>query len=438
MSDLPLDNISELVREDRIHKSAYTDPRIFELEKERIFHRVWLFIGHESQVRKPGDFITLELIGKPLVMVRHRDGKIHVLFNRCGHRGAKVVNEPSGNTRTFYCCYHGWSFNTNGSLAAVPQKEDFPKDLDFDDPNLGMVSLPRVDSYRGFVFASFAAEGGSLAEWLGPATIAIDELIACAPDERIEFAGGCHRYEYQGNWKHQFENLADTYHPNAAHQSTVEPDGMQFKRRPGSTGGRAPFYDKDGVPLVSLIGVRAFPNGHTSEESMFSAVPQSGGIFDEYEEILKAKHGAEKARDILTQKRHSLTIYPSVDILLVQHSVRVIRPIAVDRTEVLVFPVRMIGAPDIVFQEVIKYVNITHSAASFVQTDDLEAFERCQKGMQAEGNKWCLVARGLNEDVVDNQGVKHGDRGSEIGQRNQHAVWLSLMSSPCSVPGERK
>jgi benzoate/toluate 1,2-dioxygenase alpha subunit len=428
MSDTAFDDISELVREDRIHKSVYTDPRIFELEKERIFQRVWLFIGHESQVQKPGDFITMDLLGKPLVMSRHRDGTVHVLFNRCGHRGAKVVNEPAGNVRTFACCYHGWTFDTDGSLAGVPQKGDFPKDLDFDDPNLGMVSMPRVDNYRGFVFASFAAEGGSLAEWLGPATMGIDELIACAPDEKLDFSGGCHRYEYNGNWKHQFENLADTYHPNAAHMSTVEPDGLQFKRRPGSTGGRAPFYDKDGVPLVSQIGVWAFPNGHTSEGSMFSSVSQSGGIFDEYEAMLTAKHGAEKARDILTQKRHSLTIYPSVDILMAQHSVRLIRPIAVDRTEVIVYPVRMVGAPDIVFREVIKYVNITHSAASFVQTDDLESFERCQEGMQTDGNEWCLLARGLNEERIDNHGVKYGDRGSEIGQRNQHDVWATLMS----------
>ena len=430
MDGLSFQNVGALVRDDSIHQAVYTDPQLFDLEQERIFRRVWLFVGHESQVKHSGDFLTLTLLGEPIVLSRHRDGALHVLFNRCGHRGAKVVNEPSGNTKRFACCYHGWTFNTDGSLAGVPQQDDFPSTLNFDDPNLGMVSLPRVDHYRGFVFASFAPEGVSLQEWLGPATIGIDELIACSPDEQLDFSGGCHRYEYAGNWKHQFENLADTYHPNAAHMSTVEPDGMQFKRRPGSSGGRAPFYDKDGVPLVSQIGVWAFPNGHTSEGTMFASAPQSGGIFDEYQAILAAKHGPERAREILTQKRHSLTIYPSVDILMAQHSVRIIRPLAVDRTEVIVYPVRMVGAPDIVYQEVIKYVNITHSAASFVQTDDLEAFRRCQEGMQAQGNPWCLVARGLNEDVADNSGVKHGDRGSEIGQRNQHHVWLSLMSQP--------
>jgi phenylpropionate dioxygenase-like ring-hydroxylating dioxygenase large terminal subunit len=423
-----LTDISRLVRDDAIHQSVYTDPAIFEREVDKIFRRVWIYVGHESQVKKPGDFITLELIGQPLIMVRHRDRQIRVLFNRCGHRGAKVVNEPSGNARTFQCCYHGWSFNTDGSLAGVPQRDDYPDTLDFDDPALGLTAVPRVQSYRGFVFLSFAPSGPDLEAWLGPATMGIDELIALSPEEQIDFSGGCHRYEYRGNWKHQFENLADTYHPNAAHASTVEPDGMQFKRRPGSTGGRAPFFDKDGVPLVSKIGVWAFPNGHTSEGSMFASVSQTGGIWEEYRQRLAARHGLEKANDILTQKRHSLTIYPSLDILMAQHSVRVIRPIAVDKTEVIVYPVRMVGAPEAVFRDIVKYLNITHSAASFVQTDDLESFRRCQVGLGAAGNPWCLLARGHAQERRDNNGVMWGDRASEIGQRNQHKVWLSLMT----------
>jgi benzoate/toluate 1,2-dioxygenase subunit alpha len=162
---------------------------------------------------------------------------------------------------------------------------------------------------------------------------------------------------------------------------------------------------------------------------MFASVEQTGGIWEEYRQLLAAHHGIEKANDILKQKRHSLTIYPSLDILIAQHSIRVIRPVGVDKTEVIVYPVRMIGAPEGVFRDIVKYVNITHSAASFVQTDDLEAFRRCQVGMQAAGNPWCLTARGLSQEQRDNHGVLWGDRSSEIGQRNQHKVWLSLMTA---------
>src|SRR5579871_5770829 len=87
------DEIAKLIEPGRVHKRVYTDPDLFELEMERIFSRAWLFVGHTSQVPNPGDFITTELGRQPVIMVRHRDGAVHVLLNRCTHRGAKVVNE---------------------------------------------------------------------------------------------------------------------------------------------------------------------------------------------------------------------------------------------------------------------------------------------------------------------------------------------------------
>ena len=91
------EKVADLVEPGRVHRRVYTDPDVFELEMERIFGRAWLFVGHTSQVPNPGDYFTTELGRQPVVMTRHRDGSIHVLFNRCTHRGAKVVNERSGN-----------------------------------------------------------------------------------------------------------------------------------------------------------------------------------------------------------------------------------------------------------------------------------------------------------------------------------------------------
>jgi 2-chlorobenzoate 1,2-dioxygenase len=86
-----------LVEPGRVHRDVYTDLEIFELEMERIFGRAWLYVGHASQVKAPGDYIAADLGRQGVIMVRHRDGTIHVLLNRCTHRGAKVVNERSGN-----------------------------------------------------------------------------------------------------------------------------------------------------------------------------------------------------------------------------------------------------------------------------------------------------------------------------------------------------
>lgn len=427
MSNLSNEYLRGLVLEDRVHRSIYTDPAIFELEMERIFGRVWLYVGHESQVPKPGDFFCTTLARQPVVLSRDLNGAIHVLFNRCGHRGARVLNEDCGNARLFTCMYHGWSFQPSGELAGVPMRRDFPAET-LVDPQFGMVHLPRVESYRGFVFASLNPHVTPLGDYLGEAIRGIDELVDRAPEGGIEFWAGCHRYEYRGNWKLQFENMADMYHPAAAHASTVGPDGRQFKRRSGGKGGDAPFFAANGEAIVAQTGVRGFRNGHSSEASLFRE-EQSGGVWDEYRALLVAKHGEERTREILRNRRHSMTIFPSVDILIAQTSVRVIRPVAVDRTEVQVYPVRLKGAPAQISIDVIKFVNITHAAASFIQSDDLEAFERSRQGLATTGTDWVLVARGLGGEVDEGNGVSFGDRSSEVGQRAQHYAWRDLMSA---------
>jgi len=423
------EKLRELVLDDRVHRDIYTDPEIFELEMQKLFGRLWVFVGHESQVKSRGDYYCTTMARQPVVLTRAADGKIHVVFNRCGHRGAKVVNTESGNTKSFQCCYHGWTFNLDGSLSGIPLQEDYPAQIDFTDPKLGMAPVPRIASYRGFVFGSLAVDGISLEEFLGPAKSSIDDMVDRSPRGEIEFAGGVHRYEFRGNWKHQFENLADTYHPTATHASTVGADGLQFQRKFGSKGGRAPFYDASGNPLVPLIGVWAYPNGHTSEGTMFHVEKEGNAAMEEYRKMMIDRYGKERAAELLDSSRHSVTIFPTVDMLLVQNSIRVVIPIAVDRTEVRVFPVRMVGAPEELFHEIVRYVNITHSAASFVQTDDLESFQRVQQGLATDGNPWCLTARGHGGEKRDKDGVQWGDRSSEIGQRNQHDAWLSFMTA---------
>ena len=427
MNHFTNDELRGMVRGDRVHRAMYIDPQIFELERERIFKKVWLYVGHESLVPNAGDYYTTTLVSQPVVLSRHEDGNVYVLFNRCGHRGAKVLAKERGNARIFSCMYHGWGFRSNGALAGVPMRQDFPPGV-LDEPTSGMAQLPRIETYRGFVFASFNPDVGPLLDFLGEAKGGIDELVDRAPDGEIELWAGCHRYQYRGNWKFQMDNMADTYHPAACHGSTVGPDGRQFQRRSGEKGGSAPFFAANGESIVSQLGVRGFPNGHSSEQSLFDA-EQSGGIWDEYRALMVRRHGEERTREIMKNKRHSLTLFPTLDILIAQNSVRVVRPIAVDKTEVEVWPVRLKGAPEIVSTDFVKYVNITHSASSFIQTDDLEAFERCHEGLQAQGADWVLVARGCGAEVDEGNGVLFGARSSEVGQRAKHFAWRDLMSA---------
>jgi benzoate/toluate 1,2-dioxygenase subunit alpha len=186
------DEIAALIEPGRVHRRVYTDPNLFDLEMERIFGRAWLFVGHTSQVPNPGDYITTELGRQPVIMVRHRDGSVHVLLNRCTHRGAKVVNERSGHAQRLVCCYHGWAFDTDGALAAVPVPEGCGEG--FDKNALGLARAPRVGEYRGFVFASLADKGPSFEDHIGPVKGNIDDLVDRAPDGALALDAGMHRY----------------------------------------------------------------------------------------------------------------------------------------------------------------------------------------------------------------------------------------------------
>ena len=170
-------NIDQLVQTGRVHRCVYQDPEIFKLELEKIFSATWIYVGHESQVSQAGDYFCTNIASQPVVMARHTDNKIRVLYNRCAHRGAKVVNCESGHSESFKCCYHGWEYSNDGNLIAVPQPRGYREDaVRPGDPAYAMKPVPRCDNYRGFVFASLSSRVPSLEKFLGPITKSFDDL----------------------------------------------------------------------------------------------------------------------------------------------------------------------------------------------------------------------------------------------------------------------
>ncbi|HSU78131.1 MAG TPA: Rieske 2Fe-2S domain-containing protein, partial [Burkholderiales bacterium] len=97
-------DLAKYVEPDRVRREVYTDPDIFELEMQRIHERVWIYCGHESQIPKAGDYYAVQLGRQPMLMVRAGDGKIHVLYNRCPHRGNMMCGDRKGNAGDFFRC----------------------------------------------------------------------------------------------------------------------------------------------------------------------------------------------------------------------------------------------------------------------------------------------------------------------------------------------
>jgi benzoate/toluate 1,2-dioxygenase subunit alpha len=423
------EHMARLIEPGRVHRDVYTDPDLFELEMERIFGRAWLFVGHASQVREPGDYVTTELGRQPVIMVRHRDCKVHVLINRCTHRGAKVVNERKGNAPRLTCCYHGWSFDTDGRLAAVPVPEGCA--ADFDKEAFGLAHAPRVAEYRGFVFASLAAKGASFEDHIGAMKRNIDDLVDRAPDGELSLDAGMHRYAYAGNWKLQVKNVLDSYHVPFGHASTVNKQGVQFARREGDSRGATVVETERKQTAASWKERKSYiaGNGHgwTSNTALDEG-KRSSPAFDAYKRVLEAKVGAARAREILTPRLHNSLIYPNVSIMGLNIHVRVIKPVAVDRTEVTIYPIRLLGAPDAMNFGNIRLLNVTHSAASFVQTDDLESFARTQKGLRSNLTEWVDLSRGLGDEEPDLElNATRSLATHEMVMRAQYKAWLGYM-----------
>ncbi|MGH8999571.1 MAG: aromatic ring-hydroxylating oxygenase subunit alpha, partial [Acidimicrobiia bacterium] len=188
-----------LIEPDRVHGSLYTDPAVYAAELERIWYRTWVYVGHESEVPAADDFVVKSIGPQPVIMSRDRDGRVHLLLNRCPHRGNQVCLTERGNARSFRCSYHGWTFANSGALLGYP----FSPGYGGDDlrAELGLARVPRLDSYRGFVFGSFAGDGPSLAEHLGAATDAFDRLARLSPEGEVALTAGWLKHKVKANWK---------------------------------------------------------------------------------------------------------------------------------------------------------------------------------------------------------------------------------------------
>lgn len=430
--------IGALVQPGRVHRRVYADPAIFELEMARIYGRAWIYVGHESQIREPGDFVTTRIGRKPMVLVRHTDGSIHVLHNQCAHRGAQVVALDKGRAEEFVCCYHGWTYGTDGKLIRVPLQHGYPGHFDPNDPKTAMVSAPRVESYRGFVFASLSADGPPLADFLGYMTTSFDDMVDRAPDGGIEVAGGVFRHAFDGNWKLYLENLCDAAHPLFVHQSSIEAAQQQpddaFTDGAGEIGVRQ--MRQNGAPYKfwqEQVGIWAYPNGHSfigdyhDDEKLVAA--KGNPVFAEYIAAMEAKKGAGETQRIMEVTRWNSNVYPNLSFMSQFRQLRVVHPVAVDRTEVHTYSFRLKGAPERMFEDTVAFANVTNGTGSPVLTDDLEIYGRIGRGVTSAGADWIEVGRGYETDRPDDHGGVAGkDSTSEVYIRNMYDAWLSYMT----------
>ena len=432
-------DFSKFVEADRVRREVYVDPEIFELEMQRIHERNWIYCGHQSQVPKPGDYYTVQIGRQPMLMVRGSDGKVHVLYNRCPHRGNMMCGDRNGNAGEFFrCSYHAWTFHHDGRLRTIPMMESGYSGTRWgpDNPDCSMKKAARVESYRGFVFASLAADGPGLVEFLGESRIAFDDMCDRAPEGEVEIVPTCFRVIQRSNWKIFLENQLDALHPSVTHQSTGRA-AREVEQMIEKNNGQAPlsYHMLSAFSTVTIDKWDAFqtlnyPYGHCILTGYMGLRPKDPDTLA-YEAVMQKAYGRKRMEEILGVNIHHVLIYPGLSVQSPLQQLRAVRPLGVDRTLTEIWHFRLKGAPEAIYRRSLAYYNLVNSPSTLVNADDLENFWKCQQGLASQGGDWVSFGRHFGRDLekpdVTETGPNMGT--SEAPMRNQMKAWARYMGN---------
>jgi p-cumate 2,3-dioxygenase alpha subunit len=390
-----INDIDELVVDDvehglfRVHRSTMTSNQIFAQEQERIFHQCWIYIGHESEVEKPGDFVARTVLGHPLFLLKDQQGTVRCFYNTCPHRGAIVCREDKGNAKRFTCFYHAWTYDSTGRLIALPDEDGYGDDFDREERSLQ--SPPRLDIYRGFWFVSFNPNIESLDDYLADAKYYLD-LVVDQAEDGMRIVHGSNQYSISTNWKLLIENSIDGYHAMPVHQT--------YFAYTKSLGG--------GIKTSSVLGApRQLGNGHVvleGEAPYGRPIARWDQLFgedakadiDSIRTRLFTTFGEERATKMCDNYRN-LLVFPNLivnDITAI--TVRYLDPVAPDVVNVSAWAL----APreeqgDRLARRIDSYLTFI-GPGGFATPDDVEALESCQKGFKARPDAgYSDISRGM-------------------------------------------
>jgi benzoate/toluate 1,2-dioxygenase alpha subunit len=417
----------------KLDRRVYTHPDIFELEIQRLWEKTWVFLAHESQLPHSNDFITTQIGRQPVILARDREGKLGAFINACTHRGAKLLCASKGNAKVMTCPYHAWAFDTSGALISVNAEATGAYPPSFDKRLLGLARVARLESYRGFVFASLNADVMPLAEHLGDAAVFMD-LVIDQSTSGWEVLKGHSSYTYEGNWKLQAENGVDGYHAPYVHGNFVAT--IENRKRSTSQGEKVKAMNVHHDPKQMNGGFFDLGHGHLLIWRDWDN-PQDRFNYADLPE-LRQRLGDVKANWAVGRLRN-LLVFPNL-MLMDQMStqIRVIRPLSAGKTEVTGYAIAPVGeAPDKRRQR-LRFFEDFFNPSGMATPDDLEIFDRSQKGFGGEQCQWSDLSRGASNEVkganrfADELGIHPKSSGGWIQDEGlfvgMYRAWVEQLS----------
>ena len=430
-----------------ISRAILWNPEIYALELERVFARCWLFLGHESQIARPGDYVTTWMADEPIILARDAAGDIHAMINSCRHRGNRVCWADQGRGHSFMCHYHGWTYGLDGRLVGVPGFEDrYYGELDRGE--WGLIKVPHVESYKGLIFGTLDPQAPPLQEYLGDARWALDYVT----DQRAggtEVVGGVFKWIINSNWKLGADNImGDNYHGAITHRSATmagHQTAKRFDRRGGldwsagarPAGGASRRGEESNDRLRNRLGFTvpmAWGHGFmcdlqpVGDDAVTPDDPVKAYYSDTRSE-LEARLGPVRSH----VWKINMTVFPNASFTTGSNMLHVWHPRGPDTTEVWLYVLVDRDAPAEVKRRIRQLAQRHFSPAGLFEQDDMDNWELSTQAAGGVVSRHYPLHYGMgrgHEEWVAGGGapIRIPSINDESNQRAFYGGWAGFMS----------
>lgn len=438
-----LQQLKEKMSEGLLPQWVLTDPDIYELEREKIFGTTWQFLGHETELKEPGSYVTRWMVNDPILLVKDGKGEIKAYLNSCTHRGTQLCTADRGKKKTFTCPYHGWSYNLNGELIGiVAGNKIYGEEMCKDE--WGLRKIPQIGIYRGMIFGSLDPDAEPLEDYLGEMKWYFDILLGRS-DGGMEVIGLPQRWVAKANWKATAENFAaDPYHVQTTHRSTVE---MGISPED-------PLYAGYGhqVVMKNAHGINVITSKTGRSRSPYQSMPES--MWPMFQKNLTTEQ-----TDILERTTVFVGgVYPNLSFVSPIHGTeghlhnylnfRVWRPLGPDKVEVWCWFMIDKEAPEEYKSAAYKGYLGSFGPTGTLEQDDTETWARIvevSKGLMARDktmnyNSVSNYLMGFShvgpDEAFPGPGIAYPTTYIDALSRRMHEHWLELLTKDMVVVKE--